>query len=320
MVLAAEDLRRDMDQARGDALAAETVRRLRRSIDATTLWQLGVLVVVWAGGAALIALIAEILRPYTAIDPRIVVAVWTASGGLVFVPPIERFLSRVLLGLRQPTPAQLAKFQAAWAVVCAQAGIRGTGYVLRVQPVAALNASAGAGHIVGVTATALALPPRQLEAILAHELGHHLGGHAMIGLLHTWYSWPLRTLVRVSMFVGRVASTLLMFLRFSNILTLVLLPFVLLSCFASLLVPLVALPVTVSTIVMRRSELRADATAVRLGYGPELLALYRGWAAYEPLSPGLWRSLRAFFRDTHPRFHTRVRSIERMLGDAAGPS
>jgi Zn-dependent protease with chaperone function len=303
-----------MDQVQPDAVAGPVGRRLRRSIDATAMWQLGVLAMAWVGGALVIGFIAGLLRPTTGVDTNVVIAVWTVAGVLVFVPPVEVVLSRALLGLRRPTPEQQAILQAAWTQVCAHAGVRGDRYVLRVEPRGALNAAAGAGHIVGVTATAVALPPRYLEAVLAHELGHHLGGHAMIGMLLTWYSWPLRTLVRMSTWVARIAGLFMTLLRpLSGLLTVVLLPCVLLSCVGSLLVPLVALPVTLSIIVMRRSELRADATAARLGYGGELLALYRGWAAREPPLPGPWRSFRAFFQNTHPRFDARVRNLERVL-------
>jgi len=304
-----------MESSRSEAVVADSARRrLHRSIDATTMWQLAVLVVVWAGGALLIAVFADLAEPATGVDPRLVVAGWSATGVVVFVPPVERFLARLLLGLRPPTPEQLATFQDAWARVCDQAGVRGERYVLRVQRTGALNATAGAGHIVGVTSTALTLPPRYFEAILAHELGHHLGGHAMIGMLHSWYSWPLRTFVHLCAAVARLASVVMAIVRpLSRLLALALLPLVLVSCAGSLLVPLVALPVTVSTVVMRRSELRADGTAVRLGYGPELLALYRGWAAHEAPAPRGWRGMRAFFRDTHPRFEMRVRAIEHAL-------
>jgi Zn-dependent protease with chaperone function len=311
-----------MDQARSDEIVMAAARKpLRRRVDATAIWQLGILVVVWAGGALIVGFIAGLLQSAYGIEPLVVLGVWTASGVLVFIPPVDRVLARVLLGLRKPTPEQLTVFEGAWTRVCQHAGVRGDRYLLRVQYANTLNASAGAGHIVGVTVTALALPPRYLEAILAHELGHHIGGHAAIGLLHTWYSFPMRTVVRLASWVGRLASIAMALTRpFIPLLALVLLPLLLVSCVGSLLVPLVALPVTVSIVVMRRSELRADGTAVRLGYGPELLALYRGWAARELPRGGMWRSTRAFLRDTHPRFDVRVRALEKAVGDAPTPS
>jgi Zn-dependent protease with chaperone function len=310
-----------MDQARfGELVADEARKPLRRGVDATAMWQVAILAVVWAGGALLIGFVAGLAEPRTRVDPRVAIGVWTVAGGLVFVPPVERVLGRILLGLRRPTPEQAAVLSAAWVQVCRQAGIKADRYVLRVQRSGALNATAGAGHLVGVTQTALTLPSRYLEAILAHELGHHTGGHAAMGLLHTWYSWPLRTLVRLAGWIGRGANIAVAVLRpFIPFLALFAVPLMLVSCAGLLLIPLIALPVTLSTIVMRRSELRADGTAVRLGYGPELLALYRQWSAREGLPGGPWRSTRSFLRDTHPRFDVRVRAIEQAMGVTRGP-
>jgi Zn-dependent protease with chaperone function len=305
-----------MDQARYGELVADEVRRpLRRTLDATAMWQIVVLAVVWAGGALLIGFLAGLVEPKTHVDPLIVIGGWTVAGALVFVPAVERVLGRVLLGLRRPTPDQLVVLGEAWARVCHQAGQRADRYVLRVQPSGALNATAGAGHLVAVTSTALSLPPRYLEAVLAHELGHHVGGHAAMGLLHTWYSWPLRTVVRMFGWIGRVANLSVAMLRpFIPLLALAAIPLMVVSCVGLLLVPVIALPVTLATIGMRRSELRADGTAIRLGYGPELLALYRQWAAREQPRGGVVRSTRSFLRDSHPRFDVRVGAIEQALG------
>lgn len=290
-------------------------RRLRRGIDATTAAQLVVLAVVWVFGASLVALVADLLRPWTGVPASVAVVAWTATGLLVFVRPVEVVLGRLLLGLHAPGPAQAAVLGDAWAHVCAAAGVPADRYLLRVQRSGYLNAAAGAGHLVGVTTTALGLQPRQLEAVLAHELGHHLAGHAMIGLLHGWYSWPLRLLVRLCGLVSRAASVAMMVSRScSPLLVLALLPLTLLSCVGVVLVPLVAVPVVISTVVTRRSELRADRTAVRLGYGSDLLGLYRWFAAREGPPPGVVRSISAFLRDSHPRFDIRVRALETALG------
>jgi Zn-dependent protease with chaperone function len=232
----------------------------------------------------------------------------------VFLPPVEHVLARVILGLRRATPEQGAVLDRAWGAVCDEAGVRADRYILLVQRSGALNATAGAGHVVGVTANALSLPPRQLQAVLAHELGHHLGGHAVIGLLHAWYGWPLRTVIRLVSALARVGTVAVALTRpLSAFLGLLALPLLAVSCAGQLLVVAVALPAAAATVVMRRSELRADATAVRLGYGAELLGLYRAWAAQEPPRPRGWRVVQAFLRDTHPRFEVRVRALERAL-------
>ncbi|MFF4735893.1 M48 family metalloprotease [Streptomyces sp. NPDC001262] len=60
-----------------------------------------------------------------------------------------------------------------------------------------LNATAAAGHIVAVTRPATDRSPNsQLAAILAHELGHHVGGHPWAAMLADWYALPARTVGR----------------------------------------------------------------------------------------------------------------------------
>lgn len=60
-----------------------------------------------------------------------------------------------------------------------------------------LNAFAAGGHIVAMTSwTPRNLRSHELEAILAHELGHHLRGHAWVGQLAWWYSWPAALVLR----------------------------------------------------------------------------------------------------------------------------
>jgi STE24 endopeptidase len=254
--------------------------------------------------------------------PPVVVALWSAAGLLVFVPPVERVLGRWVLGLRMPDARQRAVLAPAWREVCGRAGVAPERYLLRIQRSRGVNASAGGGHLVAVTTAAIDGGRRPLEAILAHELGHHLGGHAATGLLLAWCSAPLRIVVgtvRAVSRVGRLATGMggcLWRLAFPVVLVLLAV-----SCVGALVVPVVAVPLVVARVAARRSELRADATAALLGYGPPLLDLYDECARHE--EPG-GRGLRAFLGETHPRFEVRARALRRQLagagvGGAAGP-
>ena len=83
-----------------------------------------------------------------------------------------------------------------------------------VENSAELNAMAAAGHVVGVTTYSLNhLSSGNLAAVLAHELGHHTGGHAWAGLLGYWYSLPgrmawslARGFARIALFIARRLS------------------------------------------------------------------------------------------------------------------
>jgi Zn-dependent protease with chaperone function len=78
--------------------------------------------------------------------------------------------------------------------VTRRVGVRRETYELWIQERDELNATAAAGHIVGVTQQAFRqLPNGQLAAVLAHELGHHVSGHTWAGMLTFWYALPART-------------------------------------------------------------------------------------------------------------------------------
>ncbi|MFF2478351.1 M48 family metalloprotease [Streptomyces sp. NPDC058066] len=64
-------------------------------------------------------------------------------------------------------------------------------YKLVIENSTDLNAMAAVGHVVGVTTYALnRIPSGNLAVVLAHELGHHTGGHAWAGLLGYRSSLP----------------------------------------------------------------------------------------------------------------------------------
>jgi Zn-dependent protease with chaperone function len=204
----------------------------------------------------------------------VIVVLWLASGALAFHRPTEGVLARHLLNLRYPTPRERARLEPVWREVTARAGIEGRTYELWIEESDDLNALAAAGHIVGVTRFSLEnLPSGHLGAVLAHELAHHVGGHAWSSLLGEWYATPgrlawaaVRRLPRLGITLGR---------RLNGCLALVLLLAVgsivlafALSCWFVILVLVVA-PYPLAA-VARRSELRADQHAAALGFGPML--------------------------------------------------
>ena len=144
--------------------------------------------------------------------------VFVASGVLVFVRVTEDVLARVVLRLRRPTMVEQQRLGSVWGSVAAAAGVRGDKFQLWVQESHGENAFATAGHIVAVTRSSLMLPPNQLAVVLAHELGHHLGGHAWASLLTYWYSLPARLVARLLfwitfLFVAGVGAVASMFDR-----------------------------------------------------------------------------------------------------------
>ncbi|MBN0044177.1 M48 family metalloprotease [Streptomyces actuosus] len=245
----------------------------QRRTDATTVGSLLLHLPNFLCSLFVVALISLLFGDF---GPVLILA-WLATGALVFHRPTERTLARHLLRLRYPTPQERAKLEPVWQEVTTRAGVDGRIYELWVEDSDHLNAVAAAGHIVGVTRFAMTdLPNGELAAVMAHELGHHVGGHAWSGLLGYWYALPGRIAWRVL----RVMTTVMFQMSQAF------------SCFGvlffGLIVGGIAL-VTVSSLyglpllvlgvpyalaaVGRRSELRADQHAAALGFAPMLASV-----------------------------------------------
>ncbi|MBO8191406.1 M48 family metalloprotease [Streptomyces oryzae] len=264
---------------------------------------------------------------------------WLASGALVFHRPTESVLARWLLRLRYPTPEEHARLEPVWREVTARAGVDGRNYQLWVEDSRDLNAVAAAGHIVGVTSFALhRIPSGQLAAVLAHELGHHVGGHAWSSLLGYWYSLPghaaLRLCRALLRLCGAVLYGVLRAFPFAGLIC----GIVLLVLFTGLawatIATLYGLPLLIPAVpyllaaVGRRSELRADQQAAALGFAPMLAEVLRqsmpvaqpaqgqyGTAALTPASglPPDQRGTLARLLDTHPPYHVRLHHLRPYL-------
>jgi Zn-dependent protease with chaperone function len=117
---------------------------------------------------------------------------WTASAGLMLAGPVEEGVGRLLFHLRRPTRAELSRLSPIWAGVCSRASADPDRYHLRVESSELVNAFALGSRFVAVTRVALALPDDMLEAVMAHELGHHRDLHPLATGLGWWYLLPFR--------------------------------------------------------------------------------------------------------------------------------
>ncbi|MGW4425542.1 M48 family metalloprotease [Streptosporangium sp. NPDC004631] len=229
---------------------------------------------------------------------------WLAAGIAAFTDRFEPTAAK-LMGLRPPNAAEKSFLRAAWSRVAARAGIDPQSHMLWVQDSSDINAAATIGRTVVVTRAALARlkdQPSQLEAILAHELGHHLRGHARIAFLLYFYGLPVDVVLR---FAGR--TLYLMFLQSTGFVTLafmMLVPMVMI--FPPTAILLLSWPI--SRYQSRKAELAADLFAADLGYGPVLCAVLQSW-----LDRG-WddgpRTLVAKVLATHPSIAERILHLE----------
>ncbi|WP_232792512.1 M48 family metalloprotease [Actinacidiphila yeochonensis] len=270
----------------------------------------------------------------------LIVLLWLASGTLAFHRPTESALARHLLNLRYPTPSERARLEPVWREVTARAGVEGRAYELWIEESDDLNALAAAGHIVGVTRFSLEnLTSSHLGAVLAHELAHHVGGHAWSSLLGEWYALPgrlawvgVRRLARLVIALGRRLNSCLgvaLLLAAAGVVV----AFALAYWFVILALVMAPYPLAA---VARRAELRADQHAAALGFGPMLAEVLQTMHAEASGAGGAMttsfaargrtgafgtvvrahdgrRGLLAKLLASHPDYHTRLHHLSAYL-------
>lgn len=252
-----------------------------------------------------------------------VVVLFAVSGVVVFLPRTEALFAVVLYRYRRPSEDEARYLGSVWTEVTATAGVDGSGYSLWVQDSDEVNAFAAAGHVVAVTRWALRSLPRQhLAAVLAHELGHHIGGHAWAGLLTYWYSLPTRFVRRIFYLVAYAVGFVMSVFRGGVVLLAPaqLLPLVLVAYAAYKIHPallaLVVVPLLLAWFT-RLGERYADRFAARIGYGPLLIEVFDGWLRSGMDAARRRRGVRANVMATHPSCAARIRGLQKYLAGQA---
>ncbi|WP_371677137.1 M48 family metalloprotease [Streptomyces sp. NBC_01276] len=293
------------------------LRARQRSADATVWGRLALQLPGFLTSLLVVVGVGMLLEAWLGPPAWLPATLWLGSGTLAFHRPSERFLARHVLGLQHPLPAELATLAPVWREVTARAGVDGARYELWIEESDDLNALAAAGHIVAVTRRALEhLPTGQLAAVLAHELGHHTRGHTWSGLLAWWYALPGRLTWR-----GLAAGTVKL-VRFTSgfsypaagILVVLLgwLAFATLTATYGLPLLLLTLPYLTAA-VGRRAELRADAHAAGLGFGPMLAQMLQGLPAGKETGAADGTGRLARLLASHPDHRTRLHHLQQYL-------
>jgi Zn-dependent protease with chaperone function len=285
------------------------VRGVGRRVDVSASVDFLLLIPELLSSLLLMALLGGFLMPQL---PWLIAVLWMVSGALIFLPAVERLFAQLKFGLRQPSDAELSYLAQPWISVCQAAGVPHERYSLWIEKSDGVNALAAGGHVVAVTQSALRLSPRHLEAILAHELGHHLSGHAWVSLLGWYYSVPARLSVRLVALLLRVSDTMG---RLFRRLGFAMAELVVALCSLFLVIALISvnpwlLLVPVTSLLLawssRLAETRADRTAAQLGYGQELIDVLQIWI--QQRGTGRPHGQRALLA-THPSHQARIQKL-----------
>ena len=193
-------------------------------------------------------------------------------------------------------------------------------YHLRVSDDVRVNATAGGGSLVIVTTRALtSLPDNQLEAVLAHEFGHHVGFHPIMLLLQQWMARPLGWAERLSVAVHNLLAWLSGWRMHPLAFVLVWAAIMVIRAALLALDAIVKAAWFVLFFLGRRAEYKADAVATKLGYGhPLITALTEIERQHQAALDHQQAPVPASsFWDTHPPTANRIAKIQETMSKHA---
>jgi Zn-dependent protease with chaperone function len=252
----------------------------------------------------------------------IVIALWILSGALIFLSSTEEMLARYLFRLRKPTLVEQQRLGPAWQQLLRRAGVPEGRFSLWIQESDEVSATPTPGHTVAVTRWALyTLPPQHLEAALAHELSHHLGGRAWLSLISFWYSIPARCGLIAARAVARLMRRVPALGCIIGGFLVVAYAGIALAAFTFgrgyiwpvlFLTPFIAPPFLAW--LNRWHVKEADRKAAMLGYGATLVQVLYGWQMQHQQMLGRETSRRAQVMSNTPSLIERVRTIEQVGG------
>jgi STE24 endopeptidase len=261
------------------------------------------LIVVCSAAAGLIIAAPVWLGAWWLLGPRwaaLLVLGWLGLGALFLIPWLSNTIAPPIARLRTADNPERKQLWQALVRVCVACGDDPENYRLFVMH-GRSNACSAGRDAIGVTEELLrhptALDGIELEALIAHEVGHHRHGDLLLSGPTWWYLLPLRVVDVVAWAltsVPLVGSALgrLLFVALS----IVLFPFTFVSGLAS-----------------RPREFLADRFAVDCGYGLPLgFVLERMLALQGPRQVSLIRA----FAQSHPPTHVRLARLREAEVDA----
>jgi len=246
---------------------------------------------------------------------------WLSGSALVCTRHGERLAVRAAYRFRRPNAREQQLLEPVWRSALGRCAVAGDRVDWYVQPGRRPNACAAGRRSVAVTEGALRdflagrVSERQMQALLAHELGHHATHASRYGLATGWLAAPGRLAFRLVLGIAgtlggggrRLGMAVPVLFAVGGTITMIqaiqqrqwLAAAMLLGVAAALIVtPLI------DGAVSRASEHAADRYAADAGFGAELAAALRLLGSPMPAR----RSLRLLL-DRHPSVDSRLRRL-----------
>lgn len=160
------------------------------------------------GGLALMLVLSGSLGQWA--GPALLL--WLSIPVLVLTRRGKRLAVRVVLRFRRPDARQQELLEPVWRAVFDRCGLTADDVDWYTQPGPQPNACAAGRRSVAVTDSALRpflagrVSERQMQALLAHELGHHVTRVTRYGLAAAWLAAPGRMAFRLVLEIALALS------------------------------------------------------------------------------------------------------------------
>jgi Zn-dependent protease with chaperone function len=286
--------------------------RRTRSLDAPSLLAFVPLVLLTPVWLLALAVFWWPLHRFFAVPFWAVVAAHVLGGFALFFRGAQQFFLTRVLGARLPTPDERRHLEPLWQGVLLHTRMGRRRFVLAVADSDDLNAFASGGNLVVITTGAIkSLPAAELQGVMAHEIGHHLGLESVAVTLGYWMALPVLAFARVGFFLQNVARAATQSFAESPLFTTIGKAIAaVLTAIAWVFQSSIIAWQSIAGATSRKAEYRADERAVQLGFGPELAAAMRRSVADEMPSGARTWAERLF--GSHPPLRTRIARVEAM--------
>lgn len=221
--------------------------------------------------------------------------------------PVTRSIMRNIMNFEEPSEKEQDKLDKVWKILESSAAVSRNDYQCFVWKINAWNAISSGANDIAISGILLRdFTPEQLAGIMAHEIGHHVHGDIKYQNIINGMAFICNICVKILVML-RFFLNLLRFIPFLGWFTAILAFSI--SIFFSIYNYLIIFPARFfNSFFTRRNEYAADAYAVKLGLGTELISGLKEVIMVE-------RKLHWWevFLSDHPRTKSRIKAAQKRM-------